>query len=796
MNGAQTITGWLFDAYPVPGGIVVWFIDGDGAKHRLLYPFAPSFFLHLDNSQQRRAMEMAGGAPSRLSFRRTERTEIYSGDPLPVLEVVVHDPTRLKRVVAFYERFFPHFAFYNSDILPEQLFFYATDLFPLAYGDYTCNGRHELTGWTLHDDRTAVEYTTPPLSIMLLRTPSAFVPPKHRKTFQLELSYDNRSYVFEHETPQEMLHALNRHLDVCDPDIVLTEYGDSLLLPRLTHMARQENIPMHLNRDAAAGYKTSKESSFFQYGKVVHKDGAFELRGRWHVDAKNSFTVIESTLEGLYEIVRVTQLSPQHQARASIGTGLSSLQLSWAYRHGILIPSKKREPEEFKSASLLLLADRGGLIYYPPPGYHEEVAELDFVSMYPSIMVNHNVSPETINCRCCGTRTVPELGYAVCDRREGIVAATLRPVVAKRAYYKKKKKEYKGRDPLLFAKYDSRQNALKWMLVSCFGYLGYKNARFGRIEAHESVNAFSRDAILTAKEVAEEQGYRLLHAIIDCVWLKKEGATEPDYQRLCAAIAARVGIDISLEGIYDWILFPASKQDALLPTGTRYVGHYRHGEMKMRGIEARRHDTPRFLAAFQQSLLDVMAGARTAAEIRALLPSLLDATRGHLERLRAGAVHPLDLVVRRHISREASEYSTNTIAAQVTAMLEESGIHLAAGEAIEYIVTDAGGRNEPFKAKPLALYAFEDGYDRDHYTELLFEAAATLLQPFGYDVERLRDALLPPAARPQPRPRRTTAQTELFTPQEGRADRRRAPEDDRSGEGRRRAGDSNRRSPR
>ena len=269
-----------------------------------------------------------------------------------------------------------------------------------------------------------------------------------------------------------------------------------------------------------------------QYGKVMHKDGMFELAGRWHVDAQNSFAISASELDGLFELVRITQLPPQRQARASIGTGLSSLQLSWAYRNNYLIPSKKREPEEFKSAYTLLMADRGGLSYMPPLGYHEDIAELDFVSMYPTIMVRYNVSPETVNCKCCKNEKVPELGYTICEKRKGIVASTLEMVIAKRAYYKKMKKEYKGKNDVLFQSYDRKQSALKWMLVSCFGYLGYKNARFGKIEAHEAVNAFSREFILTAKEIAESRGFELIHAIIDCVWLHKEGATEKDYEEL------------------------------------------------------------------------------------------------------------------------------------------------------------------------------------------------------------------------------------------------------------------------
>ena len=63
------------------------------------------------------------------------------------------------------------------------------------------------------------------------------------------------------------------------------------------------------------------------------------------------------------------------------------------------------------------------------------------------------------------------------------------------------------------------------MLVTCFGYLGYKNARFGRIEAHEAVTAHGRDKLLTAKEISEAAGYTVLHGLTDCLWLKKTGET-------------------------------------------------------------------------------------------------------------------------------------------------------------------------------------------------------------------------------------------------------------------------------
>jgi DNA polymerase elongation subunit (family B) len=733
----RTITGWLFDLYPSSHGITLWLIDREGVTYRCSAPFTPSFYMHVSEEEARRLSAATKGFPFEITLDHATQREIYSNDEWDVLRVGVHDTLHLKTAVRQLERHFPHFVFFNSDIPAQQLYLYTTGLFPLAFGEYSLDEGNVLVDWQLADTPDATEYTMPEFSVMTIRNRPDFISPKYRKVLQLDVSYDNATYSLEHEEPADVLHSLNRHLQRCDPDIIMTEYGDAVLMPLLARLALQENVPLLLNRDPDAGYFTTNETSYFAYGKIVHRDGAFELAGRWHLDTENSFMMGEASLDGVAEIARLTQLPVQHQSRSTIGSALSSMQLSWAYRHQYLIPAKKREPEEFKSAATLLLADRGGLIFQPVMGYHEQVAELDFVSMYPTIMVEHNISPETVNCRCCRNNRVPELRYTICEKREGIVPSTLRTVVQKRSLYKKEKRRLKKLGDPGWQLYDRRQNALKWMLVTCFGYLGYKNARFGRIEAHESVNAFSRDAILRAKEVAEQHGYQFLHAIVDCMWLKKPGATEAHYEALAQEVSAATGVNLSLEGIYNWILFPSSKMDPRIPTANRYVGWYTNDEIKIRGIEIRRRDTPVFIKRIQGEMLQVFGAAKNIAELKDLVPAALVKAEEALALLRSGNANPLELVVRRHISQEAGEYTTNTAEAVVARALDETGITLAPGEMVEYIILDATGKKKPEKAKPLALYSFDDGYDIEKYTEMTLKAIETLLLPFGWDAERI-----------------------------------------------------------
>jgi DNA polymerase-2 len=202
-----------------------------------------------------------------------------------------------------------------------------------------------------------------------------------------------------------------------------------------------------------------------------------------------------------------------------------------------------------------------------------------------------------------------------------------------------------------------------------------------------------------------------------------------------------VGIDISLEGIYNWILFPASKMDPDITAANRYVGWYRHGEIKIRGIEARRRDVPKFIKNMQSAMLERLSGAQGVEEVSAKVPELLEVVQNFISLLRSGKANPMELVLRRHITKEADEYTNNSLSAVVSKLVKEMGVPLAAGESIEFIIIDQSGKKKPEKAKPLALYAFEDGYDIEQYTEFALKAAETLLLPLGYDLQKLKEYL-------------------------------------------------------
>ena len=642
---------------------------------------------------------------------------------------------RFSDVVKKITRLSDDLSFYNCDVSIPQQYFFEQDLFPLAFCSITHTRAGAIQSIKLLDSLWSTNYSLPPLRVLSLKPAGDFINPNHGWRGKLEIQVDQESHILEEDEPQALLHLFNDHLRKQDPDLILSDWGDSFILPQLQMISRKTGIPLALNRDPGLSIAGRGQRSYTSYGRIVYNAGSRTLFGRWHIDRQNSFILQEAGLEGLFEQARVTQLPIQTIARTSTGTGITSMQLSVAYRMGILIPWRKQEPEVFKSALDLLTIDKGGLVFLPPVGFHENVAELDFASMYPSIMSRYNISPETVGCACCPQNRVPEIGYSICTRRRGLVPETLEPLLAKRARYKKQLTL--ATDIAQQICYDQRQTALKWLLVVSFGYLGYKNARFGRIEAHECVTAYSREKLLQSKEIAESNGFQLIHAIVDSIWLKKVGATRKDYEGLAAAISNQTSLSIKLEGIYRWIGFPPSKNHPTLSVPNRFFGLWHSGKMKIRGIEMRRSDTPPFIKRAQKDMIEILRQARDLKDYVKLIPDLIAVLADSRQQLADRNIPLKELVITRSLSRDPRDYEKATLSAVVAHELLARGIRLNPGESIQYIITHATDQDPASRAKAYNHITPDYSYDVEKYTELLLKAGETLLSFFGYDFKKL-----------------------------------------------------------
>jgi len=374
-------------------------------------------------------------------------------------------------------------------------------------------------------------------------------------------------------------------------------------------------------------------------------------------------------------------------------------------------------------------------------GLHESVGELDFTSLYPMIMLTKNLSGETVRCKCCpdSKSRVPELGYNICEKRIGIVPRSLKLLLEKRQRYKELRQT--TTDPELRRIYEMRQAALKWILVCAFGYLGFKNARFGRIDAHIATCAFARQILKETVHLAESRGFRLIHGIVDSLWLKKEDATEEDYLKLRAEIEEATRLPVSFEGVYRWIVFLPSKTHRNVPVLNRYYGAFRNGKIKDRGIATRRHDTPPIIDRCIREMIRVLAEAKNAEEFYARLPSAYKVVERYIQLLRSGAVSPEDLAIRKHLSQDPDEYRHRVLQAVAARQLAKEGVKPNAGETVSYIITNNESKLPNERVLAFELCENHHSYDAEAYVNLLLSAVETMLMPFQLDKTNLQTPL-------------------------------------------------------
>lgn len=513
-----------------------------------------------------------------------------------------------------------------------------------------------------------------------------------------------------------------------DPDLTLTDWGDATILPKLRQQAANLKVQLGLNRDREVRVQQARGRSFMSYGRILFKNSATTLFSRLHVDIHNSFIADKCELAGLWELARVTKLPVQYAARTTTGTGISYMQMEIAYHDGVLIPEQKAEPEEPKQPGELLVADRGGLVFTPKMGFFDNVAELDFVSEYPSIMARFNISPETVNCPCCPQAPrVPELGYRVCQRRRGITSRVVERLIAKRIALKQRQHEVS--EPLM-ERYQLQHAALKWLLVCCFGYTGYKNARFGKIEAHEAINAVARETLLVAKETAEDYGFEVLHALVDSLYVRKDGASYEDYEQLARKITALTKLPLAVEAFYRYAVFLPSRQFDDVPVPNRFFAVGENGELKVRGLESRRHDTPSLVARMQKEMLEILATAHDYESYCAKLEEAREVLSVYEERIRSGAVAIRDLIVSKRLTRDPRDYQKANLTAIAAQQLYGCGVRLRPGQTVEYVVTDSEACVPNDRVRAYTLWEGWRGYDKKKYTAMLREAFEPLMKPF------------------------------------------------------------------
>jgi len=636
---------WIFDSYS-KGCVELWGRYRGLTKASAAYP--PSFYMHLNDPATH--LDMIEGLESRYKVEECSFRTIYGaleGYRVFASRKVAEKIEKQTRYEA---------QLYNVDVRQDQAYMAEHDIFP-------CGERDE--------SRFTPDFEVPltSLEIQVAGDPSM---PNEISCVQI---LDGRRRCLEGSeltVISDLMELVKSH----DPDLILCPHADTWV-PLIVHKARRYGLEPTVSRTGF--YKQMASKSYWSYGQVKHKDGALIPEGRILIDTAKSFVYAESGLKGVLMASRLSGLSPNLTSRFTPGTLISSYEVFEALRRGVAVPFRKRDAEAVRDISELKACDKGGMIFQPEPGVYKQVHQIDFTSLYPSIIVKYNLSPETIEH--------PEL--------EGFLSTVISSLLSLRIETKRLKKT----DP----DYAGIDSVLKWMLVTCFGYTGYRNAKFGQIQVHEKITGISRELLMQIKELAEDMGFDVLHGIVDCLWVIGEPISA--YK---VAVEKKTGILTEVDS-YDWIAFLPMVDGA--GAYNRYFGRLNTGKMKIRGVMARKGDTPEYVRKMQEELFRVLSKAKSRKELREVEPDAQEVREKYMVGLADADIR--ELSIRRRLSRVS--YSRRCAEASAVKAYQKRGFSLAPGMEIGYVVKDAAKWEVDTERD---AHGFDEGY----YGKLLKKA--------------------------------------------------------------------------
>ncbi|KAF8517965.1 delta DNA polymerase [Hysterangium stoloniferum] len=404
-----------------------------------------------------------------------------------------------------------------------------------------------------------------------------------------------------------------------------TTLDGRLQLDLLQFMQREHKLRSYTLNSVCAQFLGEQKEDVHHSVITDLQNGTSESRRRLAVYCLKDAYLPQRLLDKLMCLINYTEMSRVTGVPFNylLTRGQSIKVLSQLYRKanqdGYLIPSMKGEgsDEQYEGATVI----------EPMRGYYDvPIATLDFSSLYPSIMMAHNLCYTTL----LDLSTIERLQlvegkdyvktptkdcFATADRRKGLLPTILEDLLSARKRAKADLK--KETDPFKRAVLDGRQLALKISANSVYGFTGATIGKLPCLQISSSVTAYGRGMIMATKDSVETHycvanGYKhdsqVIYGDTDSVMVKFGTTDLAEAMRLGAEAATLVTTQfvkpIKLE--FEKVYFPY-----LLINKKRYAGLYwtrpeRYDKMDSKGIETVRRDNCRLVQTVIETCLHKM----------------------------------------------------------------------------------------------------------------------------------------------------------------------------------------------
>ncbi len=532
-------------------------------------------------------------------------------------------------------------------------------------------------------------------------------------------------------------------LDGSEPMIKRKGMGNAVLIKGLQHVDAYLIVRILARLGVVNLIKFDLESvSEAIFGEWKEKIKAEEINQIWNSnkdlerlanynkeDSEVTFKLIKNYLPIFVELSKLVKQNLYDTTRAASSTLVENLLVLESIKQGVLIPN---DPEESIINQRMLQTYVGGFVKEPESGLHENIAVLDFSSLHPTIMISHNISPDTLDCEHeeCKKNIAPNNHY-FCTKKPGFLSNTLKELFDKRIKLKEIVKKM-DKESLEYKVLNAQQTSLKIILNATYGSLGYARFKWYSRECASAVTGLSRQYAQMVGEEAEKSGFKWIYGDTDSAFLEiPKNRTKDDVVKFVDGINNKLPgvMNLELEGFYKRGIFVTKKGNDEAAK-KKYALMDEKGRLKIVGFEYVRRDWARIAKDTQRKVIEAVLKEGDSAKAIGIV-------KDTLEYLKSGKAKKEELVIYTQIKRKLKDYES--IGPHVAAAKKaiQKGKEIEIGSVIEYIVTK-NGKSISDRAE-LAEFVKEGNYDADYYiSHQVLPAVIKIMQELGHSEEDLK----------------------------------------------------------
>lgn len=443
-------------------------------------------------------------------------------------------------------------------------------------------------------------------------------------------------------------------------------------------------------------------------------------------DSRLTYLLCEKLMPNVEEFVKLVGLTISDINGVGFSRLVEGFILKQALEYNEIAPNKplysevkERQETRFK----------GAFVFQPQPGMYKDIVVYDFRSLYPSIIVSHNLGPETVNCNCCEGNYVPIEGVKLwfCKNKLGFIPTILKSIITRRLRVKEMIKS--ADDPAKKILLEARSNALKLLCNSFYGYLGFYGARWYSGESARSTTAYARYYIKDVIAKAVDAGFGVIYSDTDSVFLTLGDKTKEQSKSFARQINEALPdlMELEFEGYFPSGIFVSAK---LSPTGAKkkYALMDEHGLMKIRGFEAVRRNWSKIAKQVQQKVLEIILKEGDSSKA-------FNYVKNVIAELKNRVIDVEDVVMSTQLQKEIHEYESIGPHVAAAQRMKDRGFAVGPGTFIQFVVTAGKGPVRDRVKLPVEIK--DNDYDSDYYiNNQVIPAVDRIFDVLGYDIKK------------------------------------------------------------